>query len=88
MNLEYPARTEKNIVESDGTLVLNVGRLPGGTRMTVDCPRKHGRSFLVVAFNGQPKIEDVVGWVELHGIKTPGLGKASAPGCTRSRWSF
>lgn len=32
----YPARTEKNVVESDGTLILNIGKLSGGTKYTVE----------------------------------------------------
>lgn len=30
----YPARTEQNVVESAGTLILNIGKLAGGTRLT------------------------------------------------------
>jgi predicted Rossmann-fold nucleotide-binding protein len=30
----YPARTEKNVMESDGTLSLNDGTLSGGTSLT------------------------------------------------------
>jgi len=33
----YPARTEKNVKDSDGTLVLNIGKLAGGTKKTVEC---------------------------------------------------
>ena len=65
-----PARTEKNVIESDGTLVLNVGRVSGGTRVTVDCAKKHGRPFLVVALDKKPQLEDVLAWLKLHGIKT------------------
>ena len=66
----YPARTEQNVVESDGTLVLNVWRVSGGTRVTVDCAKKHGRPFLVVALDNMPQVADVLAWLELHGIKT------------------
>jgi hypothetical protein len=65
----YPARTEMNVVESDGTLVLNVGRLYGGTKVTVDCAKKHGRPALVVPLDGEPGVGDVLEWLELHGIK-------------------
>jgi hypothetical protein len=49
--------------------VLNVGRLSGGTKATVDFAKKHGRPFLVVALNNQPKVEDVLDWLKLNGIK-------------------
>ena len=35
----YTARTEKNVMESYGTLILNVGNLSGGTRLTLDCAK-------------------------------------------------
>jgi predicted Rossmann-fold nucleotide-binding protein len=65
----YPARTEKNVMESDGTLVLNVGRLSGGTRVTVDCAKKHGRPYLVVALDEKQQFEDVLDWLKSHNVK-------------------
>ena len=44
----YPARTEKNVKDSDGTLVLNIGRLAGGTKKTVEYAEKHRKPCLVV----------------------------------------
>jgi hypothetical protein len=32
----YKARTEKNVVESDGTLILNIGKLTGGIKLIVE----------------------------------------------------
>jgi predicted Rossmann fold nucleotide-binding protein DprA/Smf involved in DNA uptake len=65
----YPARTQKNVVESDGTLVLNVGRISGGTRVTVDCAMKHGRPCLVVALDEKQKFEVVLDWLISHNVK-------------------
>ena len=47
---DYAARTEKNVIASDGTLVLNLGDLSGGTKVTVDCAKKHGRPCLTVSW--------------------------------------
>jgi len=44
----YPARTERNVKDSDGTLVLNIGKLTGGTKNTVEFSEKHGKPCLVV----------------------------------------
>lgn len=51
----YTARTEKNVVESDGTLILNVGNLSGGTRLTLDCAKKHAKPCLVVQLVHEPE---------------------------------
>ena len=32
----YRARTRQNVLDSDGTLVLNLGALEGGSRLTLD----------------------------------------------------
>lgn len=45
----YPARTHQNILDADGTLVLNVGsQLSGGTKMTVDYAEKNSGMLLVL----------------------------------------
>ena len=66
----YPARTEKNVVESDGTLIFNIGKLTGGTKVTVDCARKHDKPYLVVQLDQAPRLEETRSWIEEHGIKT------------------
>jgi putative molybdenum carrier protein len=42
----YPERTEKNIRESDGTLILSHGRLTGGSEYTKKWALKHGKPML------------------------------------------
>ena len=45
----YPTRTRRNIEDSDGTLILNLGALDGGTALTVAHARQIGQPCLVVA---------------------------------------
>lgn len=45
---DYETRTEKNVEISDGTLILNVGQLTGGTAVTVGFARKHGKPVFTV----------------------------------------
>lgn len=65
----YPARTEKNVMESDGTLILNVGKLSGGTRLTLDCARKHGKPCLAIQLDGALDTGPVIQWVKEHTIR-------------------
>ena len=44
----YAVRTEKNVIESDGTLVLNIGQVSSGTAYTIKMAKKHKRPYLVV----------------------------------------
>ncbi|WP_224981950.1 putative molybdenum carrier protein [Geomonas agri] len=66
----YPARTEQNVIDSDGTLVLNLGRVSGGTRATVDFANKHGKPCLVVQMDRQPEVAAAAVWITEHGIST------------------
>lgn len=45
---DYARRTEANVVDSDGTLIVARGPLGGGSALTADCARKHGRPLLVL----------------------------------------
>lgn len=42
----YAARTEKNVLDSDGTLILTQGKLSGGSALTVSLAQQHQRPFL------------------------------------------
>ena len=42
----YPARTEKNVIDSDGTLILSHGRLEGGPELTRSLAEKYKRPCL------------------------------------------
>ena len=44
----YPKRTEKNVIDADGTLILTHGKLSGGSALTVKIAMKHGRPYLDV----------------------------------------
>jgi len=65
----YPARTEKNVMESDGTLILNVGKLSGGTRLTLDFARKHNKPCLVVQLDHDTGTDPVWQWTKENSIR-------------------
>lgn len=47
----YAERTEKNVVDSDGTLIISRGELTGGSEYTREMALKHGRPWLHVDLN-------------------------------------
>lgn len=69
---EYWCRTEKNVLESDGTLIINKGALAEGTQLTHDFTVKHGKPNLIVQLDADQVIEpaDVIRWVRGQFIKT------------------
>lgn len=44
----YRQRTRQNVIDSDGTLILNLGELDGGTRRTVALAHALGRPHLLL----------------------------------------
>ncbi|MFK7767998.1 MAG: putative molybdenum carrier protein [Mariniblastus sp.] len=44
----YAIRTEKNVVQSDGTLILFRDQISGGTELTIKFAKKHKRPFFCV----------------------------------------
>jgi hypothetical protein len=86
---EYPVRTERNVVDSDATLVLCAGRPSGGTELTVRLARRHKRPCLVVDLESPPTVAKVRAWLRRHGVGTlnvagpresqnPGIGERAA----------
>ena len=49
---EYAARTEKNVIDSDGTLILSHGALTGGSDFTRKMAVQHGRPWLHLDLSG------------------------------------
>lgn len=51
---EYADRTEKNVIDSDGTLIVCVGEPRGGTHFTLLCAQKHGKPYYIVDLARHP----------------------------------
>ena len=60
IELESPEsyyRTEKNVLESDGTLILNKGILSEGTKLTKDFTVQYGKPCLIIQLDADLPIE-------------------------------
>lgn len=65
----YEVRTEWNVRDSDGTLVLASGALSGGTKLTVECARRYGCPCLIVDLRGNADAGVVREWIRENGIE-------------------
>src|SRR4030042_3461464 len=45
VSVRYPIRTERNVRESDGTLILTWGKPSGGTALTIKFAQKNKKPF-------------------------------------------
>lgn len=80
---EYVIRTERNVLDSDATLVLCRGPLRGGTRQTVELAVRHGKPNLVVRLDEGPSPQRVFRWLGEHDVRTlnvAGPRESNAPG--------
>ncbi len=76
-------RTERNVLESDGTLILYRGRLRGGTELTFRLAQRHARPCLLVNLDAQWDCDGVRRWLREQGIRVlnvAGPRESQSPG--------
>jgi hypothetical protein len=70
----YAERTEKNVMDSDGTLIISHGAPTGGTEYTRKMVLKHGRQMLHIDLNLHTNLMDAASlvrdWIAIHNIET------------------
>ena len=67
----YPKRTEKNVIDSDGTLIFSRGRLTGGSALTRKLAKQHERPWLHADLDkvvGTGAVQIIAGWVDENDI--------------------
>ncbi|WP_295447363.1 putative molybdenum carrier protein [uncultured Thiodictyon sp.] len=85
----YRERTRRNVQDSDGTLIVNLGELDGGTLDTRVFAQDLGKPQLVVPLDlgvSAETVAGVVAWLRQHAIKTlnvAGPRESKRPGIHR-----
>jgi hypothetical protein len=87
----YPQRTEWNVRDSDGTLILTRTRLRGGTALTVNMAKRLGKPWLLVDLFGLPDLQGVRDWLErkkISVLNVAGPRESETPGIYNqaTRW--
>ena len=88
---EYAQRTEWNIRDSDGTLVLTRGRPSEGTAFTIEVARRLGKPCLVLDVAENPDASQVGTWARRHQIRVlnvAGPRESKCPGIYQHALSF
>lgn len=68
----YSKRTEQNVIDSDGTLIISHGELTGGSAHTRKMAMKHGRPWLHADLNKLPTFQAAIiieNWISKNGIE-------------------
>jgi predicted Rossmann fold nucleotide-binding protein DprA/Smf involved in DNA uptake len=64
----YPQRTEWNVRDSDGTLVIHAGPPRGGTALTARLARRRDKPVLCVDLDAHPQAGTITEWIAAHAI--------------------
>lgn len=82
---DYSKRTEQNVLDSDGTLIVSHGMLTGGSALTLFLAEKHGKPCLHIDLNllsTEEAVRIINKWIQWHKLKVlnvagPRAGKDS-----------
>ncbi|MCA9190254.1 MAG: putative molybdenum carrier protein [Planctomycetales bacterium] len=88
---DYAIRTKKNVMDSDGTLLLYQGRLRGGTALTNRYAKELGKPLLRIRFDLPIKYSAVLLWLTENEIKTlniAGPRKSGLPDAEQLTYQF
>ena len=80
---QYAVRTERNVVDSDATLIFCRGTPTGGTEWTLICAERYGRPYLVVDLNHAVDCQTLRRWltsVRPKVLNVAGPRESQAPG--------
>ncbi|MHB1035337.1 MAG: putative molybdenum carrier protein [Pirellulales bacterium] len=80
---EYRVRTERNVLDSDGTLILARGVPTGGTELTRQLAETHAKPCLIVDLNQPPALAAVRRWLKRNRVavlNVAGPRESQSPG--------
>ncbi|GBE13362.1 putative molybdenum carrier [bacterium BMS3Bbin14] len=80
---EYRPRTEKNILASDGTLIVSFGPLRGGSALTESLARRHDRPCLHINLEettDNQAVASIMAWLRRNRIATLNVAGPRASG--------
>ena len=87
----YPLRTEKNVKDSDGTVIFTFGQPDGGSLLTIDFAKQSGKPCLRVDLNRLPdeNVKRLRRWIrrclpEGAVLNVAGSRRSKAPGIHRA----
>ena len=90
----YRQRTRRNVEDSDGTLIINIGAMEGGTLATQIFAERMAKPYLVVQLDDGGVTDvavQVLAWLRHHGIGTlnvAGPRESKRPGIYRLTGEF
>lgn len=66
----YWHRTEQNVIDADGTLILYYGKLSGGTEFTRRMTIKNNKPCFLFDLTNPADLDEITDWISEHSITT------------------
>lgn len=66
---DFSIRTKLNVRDSDGTLILNIDKLEGGTLLTVQFTKELDKPCLIIDLDNIPGKNTIHHWLTMHKIR-------------------
>ena len=88
---DYEQRTEWNVRDSDGTLILTTGKPEGGTQLTIETAQRLEKPFYVVDLLAPRNLPGLQYWVEyekIHTLNVAGPRESRVPGIKAMAMEF
>lgn len=88
---KYPVRTEQNVIDSDGTLILYQREMLGGTSLTSRLAKEHDKPCLAIDLTGPVDYPATRRWIADHAIEVlniAGPRESSSSGIADAARSF
>lgn len=83
---DYPQRTEQNVLDSHGTLIIYRERLSGGTKLTEVLARRHSKPLFLVDLATAPDVTAMQSWLRgqaIQALNVAGPRESTSPGIAR-----
>ena len=74
---DYDTRTRRNVEDSDGTLILNLGKLESGTALTAKLAQQIGKPHLVVALEDGIEQAAFQAWLATYASSWHGMPRSA-----------
>ncbi len=84
-------RTESNVRDTDGTLILTLTSPTGGTAFAIQCSESHQKPYLIINPGDQDSLESVQQWIRQYRIgalNIAGPRESESPGIYRQAKCF
>lgn len=80
---DYKERTEKNILNSDATLIIYNLEIDKGTKLTFELCQKFHKPFLQIDLNSKNNSAKIIGWIldhQINDLNIAGPRESKSPG--------